>query len=170
VYVAAEGDAQLLGVTRQIIGEPGFEPTAFSSGSIGPWPVSAAVLATLTRLGSVLSEQFELAGLFGVDFMSMASRFGRLRLIRAIRRGGELWSGVRVLARSRRHVAACGGFLVRLSEPRRRASGRGEDGPARSESKCHGKATLFATRDSKSRKRSPIIRLPNRFGQLGDGG
>jgi len=82
VYVAAEGDASCWR-TRRLSANPGFEPTAFSTRVDRPWPVSAAVLATLTRLGSVLSEQFELAGLFGVDFMLDGEQVWTLRLIRA---------------------------------------------------------------------------------------
>mgnify|MGYP007123203346 CR=1 FL=1 len=42
----------MLGVTRQIIGEPWLRAHGFQyAGSIGLWPVSAAVIATLERLG-----------------------------------------------------------------------------------------------------------------------
>ena len=41
VFVAAEGERQLLGVTRQLIGEPWLGAHGFQyAGSIGPWPVS----------------------------------------------------------------------------------------------------------------------------------
>src|SRR5204863_6682425 len=70
VYVAAEGQARLLGVTRQIIGEPWLRAHGFQyAGSIGPWPVSEVTRTTLVHLGNVLSVQFELTGLFGVDVM-----------------------------------------------------------------------------------------------------
>ena len=60
----------LLGVTRQIIGEPWLGAHGFQyAGSIGPWPISEAHLATLDRHRQRTGERFELVGLFGVDFM-----------------------------------------------------------------------------------------------------
>ena len=70
VFVAAEGAATLLGVTRQLIGEAWLGAHGFQyAGSIGPWPIADGTRATLVRLGNVLAEQFELIGLFGVDFI-----------------------------------------------------------------------------------------------------
>jgi predicted ATP-grasp superfamily ATP-dependent carboligase len=149
VYVAAEGEAQLLGVTRQIIGEPWLRAHGFQyAGSIGPWPVSDATRATLARLGSVLSEQFELTGLFGVDFILDGDQVWTVEVNPRYTASVEIverCTGVRAVAA---HVAACGGPAgeierVGASSP----SVGGEAGPARSELNCHGKGTLFATRD-----------------------
>jgi uncharacterized protein len=136
VYVATEGAAQLLGVTRQIIGEPWLRAHGFQyAGSIGPWPISAAVRATLERLGRVLSEQFELAGLFGVDFMLDGEQIWTVEVNPRYTASVEIverCTGVRAIAA---HVVACGG----LSGETERAGSF--------EAICHGKATLFATRD-----------------------
>jgi predicted ATP-grasp superfamily ATP-dependent carboligase len=149
VYVAAKGEAQLLGVTRQIIGEPWLNAHGFQyAGSIGLWPVSAAVVATLERLGNVLSEQFELTGLFGVDFMLDGERVWTVEVNPRYTASVEIverCTGVMAIAA---HVAACGspaGEMVRSGVPASLVGG--EDAPARSVSNCHGKATLFATRD-----------------------
>src|SRR6478752_5928272 len=70
VFVATDGAAKLLGVTRQLIGEPWLGSHGFQySGAIGPLPVSEFVRNTLEELGNVLAADFELIGLFGVDFI-----------------------------------------------------------------------------------------------------
>jgi predicted ATP-grasp superfamily ATP-dependent carboligase len=149
VYVAAEREAQLLGVTRQIIGEPWLRAHGFQyAGSIGPWPVSEATLAALARLGHVLSEQFELAGLFGVDFMLDGEQVWTVEVNPRYTASVEIVersTGVRAVAA---HVAACGGPSGEIERAGASSPEVGaEDGPARSETTCHGKATLFATRD-----------------------
>jgi predicted ATP-grasp superfamily ATP-dependent carboligase len=62
--------AKLLGVTRQLVGEAwtGAGPFQYC-GSIAPWRVSQAATEQLRALGEVLTEEFGLRGLFGVDFI-----------------------------------------------------------------------------------------------------
>ena len=149
VYVATEGEAQLLGVTRQIIGEPWLRAHGFQyAGSIGLWPVSAAVIATLERLGNVLSEQFELTGLFGVDFMLDGEQVWTVEVNPRYTASVEIVersTGVRAIAA---HVAACGGASGEIERVGTLSPPVGaEDGPARFEANYHGKATLCATRD-----------------------
>ncbi|NOY40373.1 MAG: ATP-grasp domain-containing protein [Planctomycetes bacterium] len=60
----------LLGVTRQLVGEPWTRAGEFQyCGSIAPWPVSQQVKQQLYTLGEVLNGQFGLKGLYGVDLM-----------------------------------------------------------------------------------------------------
>ncbi len=67
IYLAGRGRAELLGVTRQLIGAPG---SAFAyHGSIGPWPLSERLRAALFELGRTLAWSFDLVGLFGVDYV-----------------------------------------------------------------------------------------------------
>ncbi len=140
VYVASEGCAQLLGITRQIIGQPWVRAHGFQyAGSIGPWPVAVATRETLERLGNVLSEYFELAGLFGVDFILDGEHVWTVEVNPRYTASVEIverCTGVRAIAA---HVAACGGFTGDIE--------LAEDATARDGSNCHGKATLFATRD-----------------------
>ena len=63
VYVAAEGDAKLLGVTRQLLEEPSFRYL----GSIGPMPLDETTREQFCALGQTLAAEFQLVGLFGVD-------------------------------------------------------------------------------------------------------
>jgi predicted ATP-grasp superfamily ATP-dependent carboligase len=140
IFVATEGVAQLLGVTRQIIGEPWLRAHGFQyAGSIGPWPMSPPTGATLVHLGNVLSEQFELTGLFGVDFMLDGEQVWPVEVNPRYTASVEIveqFTGVRAIAA---HVAACNGISDEAVPA--------ELSPARADLNCHGKATLFATQD-----------------------
>jgi predicted ATP-grasp superfamily ATP-dependent carboligase len=90
VFVAAEGEASLLGVTRQLVGgdwraalhsadDTDFAPSGTDSvrpedissfrycGSIGPWVLDEHLYRKLRNIGDVLSRACGLVGLFGVD-------------------------------------------------------------------------------------------------------
>jgi uncharacterized protein len=108
VYVAAHGQAKLLGISRQLLGRDlGLQAEFVYAGTIAPLPVSPEELQTLERLGGVLAREFGLVGLLGVDF---------------VRAQGEIWvievnprytASVEVLERVygwpllAAHVAAC---------------------------------------------------------------
>lgn len=69
VFVARRGKAELLGVTRQLLGVPWLFAAEFhycGSLSVDPAP---ALRQDLQRLGQVLTEACDLRGLFGVDFI-----------------------------------------------------------------------------------------------------
>jgi predicted ATP-grasp superfamily ATP-dependent carboligase len=69
-YLGDGRQAQLLGVTRQLVGEPWLNAASFDyCGSIGPVPIPAALRRILERLGDVLVKGSRLRGLFGVDFI-----------------------------------------------------------------------------------------------------
>jgi uncharacterized protein len=157
VYVAADGEAQLLGVTRQLIGEPWVRAHGFQyAGSIGPWPVSEATRTTLVRLGNVLSKRFELVGLVGVDFMLDGEQVWTVEINPRYTASVEIVERFTSVAAIAAHVAACGGLCGELEQAGPSPAPIGgeafdglsrADAPARYESNCHGKATLFATRD-----------------------
>jgi predicted ATP-grasp superfamily ATP-dependent carboligase len=67
VFVAAGGEARLLGVTRQLLGIPG-EPFVYR-GNLGPWPLPPRVRNRIAQLGAVISANLPVLGLFGVDFV-----------------------------------------------------------------------------------------------------
>jgi len=67
-YVAAGGQATLLGVTRQLIGSPWAGAHGFQyCGSIGPLATPPRVTRNFAAIGTALASHFDLAGLFGVD-------------------------------------------------------------------------------------------------------
>ena len=59
---------QLIGITEQLVGThwPGVLPFRYV-GSIGPLEISGPLRAELTRVGSLLRNEFHLRGIFGVD-------------------------------------------------------------------------------------------------------
>jgi uncharacterized protein len=69
VYCArGDGAAQLLGVTRQLVGLSWLNAAPFQyCGSVGPWPLTPFQQDQYRRLGNALAHAFALRGLFGVD-------------------------------------------------------------------------------------------------------
>jgi predicted ATP-grasp superfamily ATP-dependent carboligase len=67
---AVYAGSELLGVTRQLVGEPWCGAAEFRyCGSIGPWSLPASATSILARLGKTLYETFDLTHLVGVDFV-----------------------------------------------------------------------------------------------------
>jgi predicted ATP-grasp superfamily ATP-dependent carboligase len=137
VAFVADGDrAQLLGVTRQLIGESWLESQDFQyAGSIGPWPISQAVSETLQRLGDILVAEFELIGLFGVDFILHGDEVWTLEVNPRYTASIEIverFTGTSAIAA---HVTACGGQLRKTQQATQQ--------PAFA---ACGKAILFAPR------------------------
>lgn len=66
LFVAAAGRARLIGTALQLPG-PAEAPFLYR-GSLAPWPLDA-VLDDLQAMGRVLAADFDLVGLFGVDFI-----------------------------------------------------------------------------------------------------
>jgi predicted ATP-grasp superfamily ATP-dependent carboligase len=68
----AGGDSTctLLGITRQLVGEAWTGAAEFQyCGTLAPWDLPMHASADLTHAGQVLTTQFQLCGLFGVDFI-----------------------------------------------------------------------------------------------------
>lgn len=67
-YVAAGGQATLLGVSEQLINRPWTRSQPYHyAGSIGP--ITGAFVPQLMYAGQVLARELKLVGLFGVDFV-----------------------------------------------------------------------------------------------------
>lgn len=70
IFVASGVDAALVGVTRQLIGQPWLGASGFHyCGSVGPLSLSTDTRRALERMGSTLARGFGLRGLFGVDLI-----------------------------------------------------------------------------------------------------
>jgi predicted ATP-grasp superfamily ATP-dependent carboligase len=68
LYLAGPWGTRLVGVTRQLVGEPWLHAQPFHyCGSVGLLPLSANDRAALERLGGELASGCKLRGLFGVD-------------------------------------------------------------------------------------------------------
>jgi predicted ATP-grasp superfamily ATP-dependent carboligase len=68
LYVGAGQSAALLGVTRQLVGEPWLHAAPFHyCGSVGPYTLSPGPRRAFADLGAALVRGLGLVGLFGVD-------------------------------------------------------------------------------------------------------
>ncbi|MEM6391758.1 MAG: ATP-grasp domain-containing protein [Planctomycetota bacterium] len=70
VFYADGWSASLLGVTEQLVGEPALaaEPFAYC-GSIGPVRLSNKAYQAVVHLGVVVTQRYDLRGVFGIDFI-----------------------------------------------------------------------------------------------------
>jgi predicted ATP-grasp superfamily ATP-dependent carboligase len=112
VFVAVNGETKLLGVTRQLIGEPWLGAHGFQyAGSIGPWAISDVTRSTIEQIGSAIADRFELIGLFGVDFILDGDNVWTLEVNPRYTASVEIverFSGISAIAA---HVKACDGQL-----------------------------------------------------------
>ena len=135
VFVAARGRAELLGVTRQLIGTPWLGASGFRyCGSLGPVALAPAELQTLRFIGNVLSEKFELVGLFGVDAVINSDGVWPIEINPRYTASIEILERAYGLQAVELHVRACDEGVLPTVSPRP---------PQRQ----HGKAILFAPRN-----------------------
>jgi uncharacterized protein len=70
LYLGAQGQARLVGVTQQILGQPGSEQEFQYTGSFAPAPqLTKELWQRMGIIGERLAANFNLVGLFGVDFV-----------------------------------------------------------------------------------------------------
>ncbi len=136
-FSAMDNTAILLGITRQIIGESWLGAHGFQyAGSIGPLPVPDAAEETIKRIGQVLAEQFELAGVFGVDFMLDGEQVWTIEVNPRYTASMEICERVTGIYTVAAHVSAWANS-THLKLPAARLV----------HERAHGKAILFAKRD-----------------------
>ncbi|MEX2091815.1 MAG: ATP-grasp domain-containing protein [Pirellulales bacterium] len=108
VYVASGGKSKLLGILRQLIGEPWLHAQEFQyCGAIGPWPVSAPALSDIRRIGGVLANYFGVRGLFGVDFILDDDRIWTLEVNPRYPASVEIVERAMGINAIAEHAAAC---------------------------------------------------------------
>ena len=67
IFVRTGASTQLVGVTRQYLGQGG---NRFAyRGSLGPWPLARLVEQEIADLGQVIGTEFKLIGVFGIDLV-----------------------------------------------------------------------------------------------------
>ncbi len=132
VFLATGGKARLVGVSRQLTGEPWTGAAGFAyCGSIAPWAIPLSAAQGLQQFANAAASAFELTGLFGIDFVLDG---GRLRVLEI---NPRYTASVEVLERClgastiAAHADACGGKTP-VGLPRLR--------------KAAGKAILYARR------------------------
>jgi uncharacterized protein len=137
LFVVANKSARLLGVTRQLVGEPWASAKPFQyAGTLGPWPITTSHHEQITQIGNTLAGDFTLHGLFGVDLMIDGENVWTIEVNPRYTAAAEVVErsiGVNSIAA---HVAACrdGTLPEAIALP---PLGR-----------CYGKAILYALRDA----------------------
>jgi len=138
VFLAGHENSELLGVTKQIVGEAWLHAPAYGyCGSLGPLEISAKVHESLIRLGEVLRRDLGLRGLFGVDCMLRDQAVWTLEI------NPRYTASIEILeyASGRSFLADHAAIFRSGSEPR--PSGGGATS-APEESRILGKAILYA--------------------------
>ena len=134
VFVGSQGHCRLLGVTRQLVGLPGFHAGEFSyCGSIGPLQLNDAETGQWRRIGEVISGEFGLKGLFGVDAIKRRDR------IYPVEVNPRYTASVEVLELA----LGCRAIQFHCDACNRRSTGNEEQVPGNPV----GKAVLFAPAD-----------------------
>jgi predicted ATP-grasp superfamily ATP-dependent carboligase len=136
VFVAAGGKARILGVSRQLVGLDWCGAADFQyAGNIGPITLGEGLLQQLRSIGECLARCFPLCGLFGVDVVVDAQRVWTIEV------NPRYCASVEIFERGldtnfvHVHLAAClQGELPACPQPM--------------PSRLHGKAVLYARRDS----------------------
>ena len=153
VFVGHAGSARLLGVTRQLIGASWLHaPGPFSyAGTIGPLDCP---LDRLQSVGQTLVNEFDLRGVFGVDFILDGDRIRPIEVNPRYPASFEILERIARQPLLRYHLEAFGDLVGQVSNLPI-ASATLPDGPRRGERgagwkptlRSHGKAILFAESD-----------------------
>jgi len=135
VFVAAGGQANLIGATRQLVGlDFGLSRPFLYAGSVGPIALSKEDRARMHSLGNLFAERFRLVGLFNIDFVRNEAGLWPLEVnprysasIEVLERACK-WSFIKL------HIDAC--MFDRLP-----------DAPATEIDLCAGKAVVYASKN-----------------------
>jgi predicted ATP-grasp superfamily ATP-dependent carboligase len=108
IYLAAAGQARLLGVTEQLLVAGTAQGAHFRyAGSLGPLPAEVRRDSRLKRIGNVLAEFFHLRGLFGVDFIDDGREVWPVEINPRYTASIELLERAGSFSAVGAHVAAC---------------------------------------------------------------
>jgi uncharacterized protein len=145
VFVAMDDTSKLVGVTRQLVGESWLGAHGFQyAGSIGPLPIPQATRETIARIGEVLTKQFELRGIFGVDFILDAERVWTLEVNPRYTASVEIVERATGLSAVAMHATACAEGLENRDFGVLRETSPQPPAPS---PLYYGKAIMFAKRD-----------------------
>jgi len=133
-----EGGAELVGVTRQLLGTPG-SPFAYR-GNIGPSLVSAPLMSRLHQVGNVLCSAFRLVGLFGVDYIQHDEEPWLVEINPRYTASVEIFELATHRTLLIEHLRACGMDLVESNPP-------GKPQAFTTRAPVVGKAILYAQRN-----------------------
>ncbi|MEX1224467.1 MAG: ATP-grasp domain-containing protein, partial [Pirellulales bacterium] len=108
VFVAADGRADLLGTTYQIVGDAAFGASGFRyAGNLAPGPSEPAILEQIRAIGETLAAAFQLRGLFGVDGVVTERDFVPVEVNPRFTASVDVLEMLRPESLVARHLAAC---------------------------------------------------------------
>jgi predicted ATP-grasp superfamily ATP-dependent carboligase len=118
-------DDKLQGITQQLIAEPWTRAGAFQyCGTLAPWNSPSLATADIARLGKVLMTQFDLHGLFGVDFIFDGEQVWPLEVNPRVTAAVEIVDRVAGTNLLTKHLAAFGLAVDRSQQEAVPASGK----------------------------------------------
>jgi uncharacterized protein len=107
VFIASPRETRLIGATRQILGTPPESNSPFRYlGSMGPLRLNR-IRGALTHLGEVLTREFSLRGVFGVDFVRQGDRVVTVEVNPRYPASCEILERALPVRILEEHVAAC---------------------------------------------------------------
>ena len=140
IYLAVDAGTQLLGITRQLIGQKWSGALEFQyAGSIGPVLPPEPVRSQIASVGSLLASQFGLQGLFGVDGVVNADGFWTLEVNPRYTASIEVLERAGASSVMARHASVFLEGMTKAAELKSPSS----NGLA----SCYGKAIVFARSD-----------------------
>jgi predicted ATP-grasp superfamily ATP-dependent carboligase len=145
VFVAAQGEAVLLGVSRQLLGRDfGLDRPFLYVGSIAPLALGDDERKKIETLGCVLAARCGLVGLFNVDFVRTSQQLWPVEVNPRYSASVEVLERISDFSALGCHVAACRDGLVPSKTPG-------------STARSSGKAVVYAPGD---------LRIPAEFDAL----
>jgi len=134
VTLVADGkSSKLLGVVRQLVGEPWTGAAPFQyCGCIAGYEWPAAVLEEIQKIGQVLSRTFGLLGLIGVDLVIDGDAVWVIEVNPRYTASVEVIERAHAISAIDAHIRACRDRVLPST------------GMTQTTGECHGKAILFA--------------------------
>ncbi len=108
VYIGRETGADLIGVTRQLVGETWCHAAPYRyCGSIGPLALSAVLARQFAQMGDAITQEFSLRGIFGVDCIVAGDDLWAIEVNPRFPASAEMFDRVRSDSVIDHHVRAC---------------------------------------------------------------
>jgi len=107
IFLAAAGQSQLLGATEQLLTGESPDAAFQYAGSVGPLPLSTSTTARLRQMGEILAAEFQLQGLFGVDYIDDGAEIWPIEINPRYTASVEILERALGFSAIGLHVAAC---------------------------------------------------------------
>ncbi|MCH7987620.1 MAG: ATP-grasp domain-containing protein [Planctomycetes bacterium] len=148
LFLAMRDKTELIGISRQLIGESWLGASPFGyCGSIGPIEPDDNLKRTVQRIGNVLATECRLRGLFGVDLVFDGERIWPVEINPRYTASVELFELAGEISLLDCHARACAEFETESVRSQSAAGGRFCRKDSQTFLRIVGKAIVFADRD-----------------------